>query len=63
MLIEKGVTIKHAAEFAWKSRELEAQTADSVPAIPQYIFSDSKKQQKLLQLEKELEDRIGSSTE
>ncbi|XP_063726455.1 uncharacterized protein LOC134854218 [Symsagittifera roscoffensis] len=63
MLIEKGVTIKHAAEFAWKSRELEAQTTDSVPAIPQYIFSDSKKQQKLLQLEKELEDRIGSSTE
>ncbi|XP_063724830.1 uncharacterized protein LOC134852903 [Symsagittifera roscoffensis] len=45
MLSEQGVAIKNAAEFAWKCKEIEEQTVDAAPAIPQYVLDHIRKLQ------------------
>ena len=39
MLADQGVPVKNAAKFAWKCRDVEDQTVDDEPAIPQFIVA------------------------
>ncbi|XP_075252808.1 uncharacterized protein LOC142344773 isoform X2 [Convolutriloba macropyga] len=39
MLSEQGVPIKNAAEFAWKCRDVEDQTVDTEPKVPNFIIA------------------------